>query len=204
MNNDVFLASRMWLLTLLESAERNAIAPIQMEQLHRYIYLANVLSPVCELVMPDSYTLKHMRGPYFPRAQWDIGRLALQSKVEARNFKPFSDEYGFWLSADFRITKEGINLVETLSKSDYFSEQASYLREFMSACSSIEQKKIEAITQFDFHYAAAANGEGVRFSDMDDNVSKKAAVLMFPTDRLYTPSEGIHRYISYLNEAASS
>ncbi|ASF49124.1 hypothetical protein [Methylophaga nitratireducenticrescens] len=204
MNSNPFLASRAWLLMLLEGAERNGINTIQMEQLHRYIYLANVLSPVCMLVMPESYTLKHMRGPYFPKAQWDIGRLILQGFVESKNFKPFSDDNGFWLAADFRITKRGILCIKTLAEYSYFREQANYLREFMSACSLIPTQKINTITQLDFHYAAASEGEGVKFSEMEGNLSKKAVVLMFPEDRVYTPTEGVHRYINYLDEVSVS
>lgn len=197
-----FLASRSWLLMLLEGAERNGISPVHMEQLHRYIYLANVLSPVCMLIMPESYTIKHMRGPYFPKAQWDIGRLILQDFVESKSFKPFSDEDGFWLSADFRITKKGIIFVSELTEYAYFHEQANYLREFMSACSLIPAQKINTITQMDFHYAAASDGYGVRFSEMEGNLSKEAVVLMFPDERVYTPTEGVHRYINYLDEVA--
>ncbi|WP_345861179.1 hypothetical protein [Shewanella algae] len=202
MDSNPFLASRAWLLMLLEGAERNGISPVSMEQLHRYIYLANVLSPVCMLVMPESYTLKHMRGPYFPKAQWDIGRLILQGFVESKNFKPFSDDDGFWLAADFRITKSGIIFIKKISKFRYFQEQINYLREFMSACSLISPQKISSLIQQDFHYAAASDGENVSFSEFEGNVSKEAVVLMFPENRLFTPTEGVHRYINYLDEAS--
>ncbi len=204
MDGNPFLTSRAWLLMLLEGAERNGINAIHMEQLHRYIYLANVLSPVCMLVMPESYTLKHMRGPYFPRAQWDIGRLTLQGFVELRNFKPFSDDNGYWLAADFRITKCGVLFIKELVNYSYFREQANYLREFMSACSLVPINKINTVAQMDFHYAAASDGEGVRFSEMGENLSKEAVVMMFPQDRVYTPTEGVHRYINYLDEVSAS
>jgi|TARA_Y100001951_G_scaffold35138_1_gene27746 hypothetical protein len=202
MDGNTYLASRAWILMLLEGAERNGISPVPMEQLHRYIYLANVLSPVCNLIMPESYTLKHMRGPYFPRAQWDIGRLIIQDYIESKKFRPFSDDDGFWLAADFRITQNGILFVRRLTELDYFKEQANYLREFMSACSLIPKSKINYITQLDFHYAAASDGEGVRFSELEGNISKEAAVLMFPKDRVFTPTEGVHRYINYLDEVS--
>lgn len=200
MDSKTFLTSRAWLLMLLEGAERNGVSPVPMEQLHRYIYLANVLSPVCKLVMPESYTLKHMRGPYFPKAQWDIGRLILQGFLEAKNFRPFSDDDGFWLAAEFRVTKQGILFITELTRYHYFQEQANYLREFMSACSLIPTSKINSVTQLEFHYAAALNGEGVKFSELEGNVSKEAVVLMFPENRAYTPTEGVHRYINYLDE----
>jgi len=204
MEGNTFLASRAWILMLLEGAERNGISPVPMEQLHRYIYLANVLSPVCNLIMPESYTLKHMRGPYFPRAQWDIGRLILQDFIESKSFKPFSDDDGYWLAADFRITKRGVLFVKRLTNYSYFQDQANYLREFMSACSLIPSAQINSVTKFDFHYAAASDGEGVRFSELEGNVSKKAVVLMFPNDRVYTPTEGVHRYMNYLNVGSIS
>ncbi|WDE03868.1 hypothetical protein SG34_021200 [Thalassomonas viridans] len=203
MSKNNFLASRAWLLMLLEGAERNGITPVNMEQLHRYIYLANVLSPVCMLTMPESYTLKHMRGPYFPRAQWDIGRLTTQGFVDSTNFKPFSDEDGFWLSADYRIADNGISLIEKLNAYDHLAKQANYLREFMSACSDIAAEKINLVTQNDFHYSSVPEGAGVNFSETDGNLSRKAVILMFPEDRVYSPTEGVHRYIDYLAEVSN-
>jgi hypothetical protein len=197
-----FLVSRTWLLMLLEGAERNGITPVHMNQLHRYIYLGNVLSPVCDLTMPESYTLKHMRGPYFPRAQWDSGRLIASGFIEALNFKPFSDENGYWLSADYRITRDGLSMVEQLSSHSAFSNQVTYLREFMSACAGIPNAMLELVAEADFHYRLTHEDEVVDFSQTGGNISKQAVIEMFPDDRTYTPVEGVHRYMDYL-EAAS-
>lgn len=203
MDGNSFLFSRSWLLMLLESAERSGIVPVNMEQLHRYIYLANVLSPICQMIMPESYTLKHMRGPYFPQAQWDIGRLMVQQFVETKNFKPFSDDDGFWLSADYRIADRGIQLIEKLTSHKPLLQQANYLREFMSACSDIPPLKLITVTQCDFHYAPVSDGSGVNFSETEGNISKRASLLLFPDNRIYSPTEGVHRYIDYLDEVAN-
>ena len=51
------LIPRMWLLLLFDASERCGIAPLSVERLHRLVYLANTLSPVYDLLVPDGYIL---------------------------------------------------------------------------------------------------------------------------------------------------
>lgn len=204
MRDESNLVSRGWLLLLLEAAERAGHIPVQMKYLHRFVYLANVLSPVCELNMPDAFTLKHMRGPYFPDVQWELGRLVIQKLIDVENVNPYKDKYGFWLDADYRISPNGIQLVHKLMRHNTFKELAVFLREFLRACSDLTSEQIQLISDHDLHYHDIAMDEGVNFDFPDNNIAKKAIVLMFPEDRIVTPREGVHRYITYLHLLAES
>lgn len=148
--------------------------------------------------MPESYTLKDMRGPYFPAAQWDVGRLVAIGLVDIFDSAPFTDKHGFWFKANYRITTKGINLVEKTNTHDFSEEVSSYLREFMKACNDLTQEELEKISEHDPHYVSKQDGDGVDFSELNGNVSKAAVVLLFPAERVVNPRESIHRYISYL------
>jgi hypothetical protein len=82
------LVSRVWLILLLDACERTGTAPLSVSRLHRLVYLANTLTPVYNLFVPDGYVLKYRRGPFFPAVHWDVGRLVAQGLVFAKNAHP--------------------------------------------------------------------------------------------------------------------
>jgi hypothetical protein len=198
MDNSNFLYGRIWILKLLEAAEWNGIVPVTFFQIHRFIYLANVLAPVCGIWMPESYTLKNRRGPYFPSAQKDLGRLTLSEMIDVFEPSPFSDENGFWYSAKYRINKFGISFIERVDRHDFSEYLSSYLREFMKACNDLSQDDLEHVLQHDIHYISKNIGDAVDYSEINGNSAKSAIRQLFPEGRRVTPREGIHRYVSYL------
>lgn len=193
-----FLFSRGWLLLLLEAAERNAIYPITMSQLHRLVYLGNVLAPVYNVSMPNSYTLKHMRGPYFDNVQWDIGRLVASGLVDVSNVETFFDENGFWLKADYRVSITGMETVRSLLELSSIRKISTFLREVMRAISDIEEDQVNNTADSDIHYVSSVEGKGIDISMPDKNFSHEAAIKLFPNNRVITSTESVHRYVSYL------
>jgi hypothetical protein len=109
----VDLGARMWLLLLLDAAERSGIAPVSVKRLHRLVYLANAMAPVYDLLTPDGYILKYKRGPFFPAVQWDIDRLSAQGLAQVSNSKRLEDELGWWFEANYSLTKLGMEAVDT-------------------------------------------------------------------------------------------
>jgi hypothetical protein len=192
------LVGQGWLLFLLEASKREGTPVVSMQTLHRLIYLANVLSPMFDLSMPNSYTLKYKRGPYFPEAQWDIEVLAAKKLIAPKNVRPFEDDFGYWLEADYEITKKGIELVDKLIKHQSFKKNAIFLREFMRAISSFEAEYIVNTCEADIHYYFASDDEAVDVAYPNSNYTKDVVIQMFPNNRPVAAREGIHRYISYL------
>ncbi|HBE9180653.1 TPA: hypothetical protein KNH08_003561 [Serratia fonticola] len=197
-NNSFELSSRGWLVLFFEAAESNGIYPITMDMLHKLIYLANVLSPIFNVIMPNSYTLKNRRGPYFPRAQFDIGILTAQRLVESKNIKSFKDDYGFWLRAEYRITRHGLEIAKETSDSFILENYSMFLKEFFRALTYLSDRELNEISDYDLHYKIALDGFGVDISTPDNNISIDAVENLFPANRFKTPREGIHRYVSYL------
>lgn len=202
MNKVRNLSSAGWLILFFEAAERNAIYPISMEVLHKLIYLANVLSPLCNIKMPNEYTLKNIRGPYFPQVQNDIGYLIANSIVEVKSLESFRDEYGFWLRGNYRITKAGLVFSEKINEGNSMLELYSFfLRDFFRALSYLEPLALSKIYSAEVHYFIAINNHCVDISIPKNNYAKYATSKLFPKDRIPTPRESIHRYINYLSEA---
>lgn len=176
--------------------------PISMEVLHKLIYLANVLSPLCNIKMPNEYTLKNIRGPYFPQAQNDIGYLIANRIIEVKNLETFKDKYGFWLKGNYRITKSGLVFSEKINDGNSMLELYSFfLRDFFRALSYLESSTLSKIYCAEVHYFIAVNDHGVDISIPKSNYAKYATSKLFPKDRTPTPRESIHRYINYLSEA---
>lgn len=201
MKDNIELSSRGWLLLFFEAAERNGIYPIAMDMLHKLIYLANVLSPVSDVKMPNHYTLKHRRGPYFPRAQLDIGILVAQQLVESQSVVAIKDEHGFWLKGNYRITKEGLDITEEINDDTILENYSIFLREFFRSLTYLSKIQIHEINNFEIHYKTVSDGLGVDISTPDNNFTKEAISNLFPPERSQTTREGIHRYISYLKNA---
>lgn len=193
------LSSLGWLTLFFEAAERSALYPISMNMLHRFIYLANVLSPLSKVKMPNDYTLKHRRGPYFPQAQFDVGILVAQRIIEATDISTIKDDYGFWLKGNYRITKEGLAITEKINDHSILENYSFFLREFFGALSLLSSEDLLKINNFEIHYCVAEDGQGVDISIPDNNYTKHAVSKLFPSNRLQTPREGINRYISYLS-----
>lgn len=66
---------RVRLLLLLDAAERVGIAPIASARLHAFAYLADVLSPVWNLIPFDGRIYKSEGEPHYPDLQMELDRM---------------------------------------------------------------------------------------------------------------------------------
>lgn len=79
----VKLKRRCRLLLLLNAAEQVGIAPLPSAQLHALVYLADVLSPVWDLVPFEGKVYKSEGGPRYPELQHEIDNLAVLGLIQA-------------------------------------------------------------------------------------------------------------------------
>lgn len=63
-----------------------------------------------------------------------------------------------------------------------------------------DDEKITRIANGDIHYEDVLSDSAVDISLPDKNKASKAVLLMFPEGRYPTATEGIHRYIDYLDK----
>lgn len=137
MQRRAVLAARMWLLSLMDAAERAGVAPLSVERLHRLVYLANAMAPVYDLLTPDGYILKYKRGPFFPEVQWDIDRLSVQGLTAVSNLRRTKDDQGWWFEAHYSLTRKGMAAIDQALLLGEVERKAAFLREVVRAFSAI-------------------------------------------------------------------
>ena len=79
------LKQRCRVLLLLDAAERVGIAPLSSPRLHAFAYLADVLSPVWDLVPFEGKVYKSEGGPHYPDLQDELGSLVVLGLVQVSN-----------------------------------------------------------------------------------------------------------------------
>jgi hypothetical protein len=192
------LVARMWLLLLLDASERAGIAPLSVERLHRLVYLANALAPVYNLVVPDGYILKYRRGPFFPLVHWDVGRLVAQGLVLAAGSRPIKDKLGYWVSANYSLSKSGMASVDGALMLETVAPKATYLQEVALAFAALEGPQRDAATLTDVNYDSAIEETPVYFGDDEQNLSPFAAEAVVEAGAPSVRRLKLHRYFQYL------
>lgn len=204
------LSARMWLLTLLDGAERTGIAPLSVRRLHRLVYLANAMAPVYDLLTPDGYLLKFKRGPFFPAVQWDIDRLSVQGLATVSGASRKKDDLGWWFEADYSLSAMGMKAVDHAMQLEAIGEKAAFLREVARAFSAIlrQEASSEATADdallADVTFKHADAGGPIDFKVASENLSALAATTIGNT-----VGEGssvgrraeVHLYFRYLEQA---
>lgn len=201
------LAARMWLLTLLDAAERIGIAPLSAQRLHRLVYLANAMAPVYELLTPDGYLLKYKRGPFFPEVQWDIDRVCAQGLAAASNLKTLKDDLGWWFEADYSLTPTGMAAVDKALGLSEMARKASFLREVVRAFASVIEEETakgeqDDIVLMDISYDHADDQGPIDFDTASRNLTVLAADAIarrVGKEEMATRRQTVHVYFRYLD-----
>jgi hypothetical protein len=205
------LAARMWLLSLLDAAERTGIAPLSVERLHRLVYLANAMSPVYDLLTPDGYVLKYKRGPFFPEVQWDIDRLAVQGLAAARDLRRKKDDLGWWFEAHYSLTNAGMAAVDHALRLEEAGRKAAFLREVVRAFAAILRDETAGLGSSQADAAmledvafTRADAEGpIDFRTASENLTALAAGAIarrVGEDRSVGRRAEVHLYFRYLEQ----
>lgn len=201
------LSARMWLLTLLDAAERIGIAPISAQRLHRLVYLANAMAPIYDLLTPDGYLLKYKRGPFFPEVQWDIDRVCAQGLAVAFNLKSFKDDLGWWFDADYSLTKIGMAAVDKAIGLEEMARKAVFLREVVRAFASVIKDKKpheerDGVVLMDVTYTQADFEAPIDFEEASRNLTSLAADAIsrrVGTREMVGRRQTVHLYFRYLD-----
>lgn len=209
-NRSTVLSARMWILVLLDGAERIGIAPLSVERLHRLIYLANAMAPVYDLLAPDGYILKYKRGPFFPAVQWDVDRMSVQGLIKFVGFDRYQDEYGWWFEANYSLTSRGHAAVDFALELDGMARRASFLREVVRAFAAVLRSEgvtaaeADASLLQDIGYARADPEAAVDFRLVARNLTARATSgigqRLAEADRPARRAQ-LHLYFRYLEHA---
>lgn len=199
------LGHRTWLLTLLDGVEHAGATPIDNSRLHRLAFLANCLSPVYDLPVPDGKIMKYNRGPFYPNLQWDIDRLVGCGFIALSDLRHFKDEFGPWFSCQYSLSRRGIAAIQEIIEAPQACRIHSYLREVAAAYASLPEESRSRVALEDATYGdpAVDTWSIIDFAEWDDkNYSERVAQAF---DRFVVPGvtvsarDRLHLYFKYLN-----
>ena len=198
------LKRRVWLLLLLDGAERAGVVPISKLRLHRLAYLADTLSPLYDLPVPDGRIVKYKRGPYYPDVQRDVDRLSVQYLVKVFSLTHRQDEFGWWLDAEYGLTRAGMTLVAKAVSLPDIRDIHGFLCEVATAYSGIQGDEALddiALQDVNFHNPSQGFNTLIDFSDPERNLTLQTTASMQripPGSALLPERDRLHLYFRYL------
>lgn len=109
---------RAWSLLQIASAEYAGLGPVSRERFHMLFFITNALANYYGIESYVHLVYKWQRGPFYPDAQWEIGRLIAQGLINLDDFKLVSDAENNWNVEQVSITKSGADVVRKLRAFD--------------------------------------------------------------------------------------
>jgi hypothetical protein len=212
---------RARLLLLLDAAERAGITPLASARLHAFAYLADVLSPVWDLIPFDGKIYKSEGSPHYPDLQFELDRMVALGLVQISDLQ-FIDRGeagaridGFYaLNFDSRelpalLRALGSEGVDAAIDPDDANVHA-FLVELAGALATLPDDQIDVAAGVDVTYGAAKNLNNViDFADWTEdrwqaNASWRAAErfhAFLPKEASLSAGEKLYLYAAYLGRS---
>ena len=212
------LKQRVRVLLLLEAAERAGIAPLPSPRLHAFAYLADVLSPVWDLVPFDGKIYKSEGGPHYPDLQNELDRLVVLGLIEVSNLR-YVDRSGDGsrIAADYALNFSSRHLeaiLDALGAGDPMAaidpsdrKLHAFLVELAGALATLPDDQIDVAAGVDVTYRVEASLHNVvDFAEWAEdqweaNPTWRAAErfrAFLPKDSSLSPGEKLYLYAAYL------
>lgn len=216
----VKLKQRCRILLLLDAAEQVGIAPLPSARLHAFAYLADVLSPVWNLVPFDGKVYKSDGGPRYPDLQDEIDSLVVLGLVQAKDlaYEPRDDgarivgSYGLNFDSGHleavgralgtRSAREAIDVAD--------HNLHAYLVELAGALATLPEDEVASASQVDVTYRVRAELHNVvDFAEwVDDKWSSNPSWRVAERFQAFLPEESkmlsgekLYLYATYLGRA---
>jgi hypothetical protein len=212
---------RARLLMLLDAAERAGIAPLASTKLHAFAYLADVLSPVWDLIPFDGKIYKSEGGPHYPDLQLELDRMVALGLVQISHLR-FIDRgpVGARIDGLYALNFGSEPLAALLAALGCDGPERAidpgdadvhaFLVELAGALATLPDDQIDVAAGVDVTYGAARNlNNVVDFADWAEdkwqaNASWRAAErfhTFMPKDASLSPGEKLYLYATYLGRA---
>ncbi|WP_421950104.1 hypothetical protein [Pelagibacterium sp.] len=203
---------RVRLLQLLASAEQAALAPISLEKLHAFAYLADILSPVWNLRPFEDRIGRTGRPPYYPDLQLQLDLLVGMGLVEPSELSYTVEDGGdarFSASYALRFASPHLQpITNELGDDQDSAAEQKFLDALAEALASLPDDEIAQAASHDLAYERSA-------SDLEDYLELDSIVgtsrteravasfdQVFPGSKL-TPARRLYMYANYLGRRAN-
>ena len=216
------LRQRCRVLLLLEAAERTGIAPLPSSQLHAFAYLADVLSPVWDLIPFDGKVYKSEESPHYPDLQDELDSLVVLGLIQISDLHYVSTkDSGARIAGSYALNFSSEHLEPILAAVGARGPEAAvdsndcniydFLVELAGALATLPDDEIGSAAGVDVTYRDEANLHNVvDFSEWVDrdaaNLSWRSAErfrAFLPAEARMLPGEKLYLYAAYLGRAIS-
>ena len=216
------LKQRCRVLLLLDAAERVGIAPLGSPRLHAFAYLADVLSPVWDLVPFAGKVYKAERGPHYPDLQDELDSLVVLGLVEVSDLRYDStdDDGGARITGSYGLNFASKHLDRIFTALGARAPQTAidpedcklhaFLVELAGALATLPDDEIESAAGVDVTYRETAGLHNiVDFAEWAEdrrkaNPSWRAAERFrsfLPEQSRMMPGEKLYLYAAFLGRA---
>ena len=212
------LKRRCRILLLLDAAEQVGITPLPSPQLHAFAYLADVLSPVWDLVPFDGKVYKSEGGPHYSDLQNELDCLVVQNLVQVSNLRyETTGDRGARIAGSYALNFSSKHLEAILGALGARAPDAAidpgdrnlhaFLIELAGALATLPDNQIESAVAVDVTYRAEENLHNVvdfaewAADQRKANPSWRAAErfrAFLPEDSRMLPGEKLYLYAAYL------
>lgn len=196
---------RVRLLQLLAAADRAALAPISIDKLHAFAYLADILSPVWNLRPFEDRIGRTGRSPYYPDLQRELDIMVAMGLVSPSNVSYLrKNGEAAVLTAHFAIQNSSAKIVPIMAAcidDKELAAQQTYLNALADALASLPDDDISAAATRDLVYEKSTS-ESQDFIDLANLSSRTSRAVAsfdkaFPGTKL-TPARRLVMYAHYL------
>ena len=215
---------RCRLLLLLEAAERAGIAPLSSARLHAFAYLADVLSPVWNLLPFDGKVYKSEDSPHYTDLQEELDHLVAIGLVQVKELQYVARSgYGSRITGFYALNFFSEHLTLLLGKlgardpDDAVDQGDRNLHEFFvelaGALATLPDDEIDIAASVDVTYRTQGNLHSiVDYADWSHDtwmanptwrVAERFTDFL-PGDSQMSPGEKLYLYAIYLSRAINA
>jgi hypothetical protein len=201
--------ARVWVLLLLRATSQAGLSPIGNELFHRLVYFSNCLSAVYGENPPAAMVMKMRRGPFYPKAQWDLDCLAVQGLATVSDVDYVRVGQLQIYRAHYDISRAGIVLskqfVEELTWCQHIFE---FFGDLLAAFADLRDENFDAAALHDLTYNQPGRPDRsvISFIDEETNLSALGTQSLVDTVPDIVRPNRQHRlllYMKYLERLAA-
>jgi hypothetical protein len=195
--------TRVWVTFLVAACDRVGLTPFSKRRLHRLVFLSNCLAPLFEATPTSAHIVKYKRGPFYPRIQWELDRLATMGVLDISNLAYIRDEKGWWVNAEYDIGPLAESVVKHCRRVVYGARLEEYLTEVAAGFASLAGESLDEIALKDENYERPGSGgdQFIDFSRTEKNFSLQTAQAfqtVLPSELVPTRKEELFLYMRFL------
>lgn len=201
--------TQVWLIFIMGAAQKAGLLPISKVLFHRILYLSNCLAPLFETTPTSATIVKYKRGPFYPRIQWYLDRLAALEIIKIQDLQYIKDQQGNWMEANYLVNGTTWEIIDKCKQIQYGQDLEDYLTDMIFAIATINRHTWEKTAIYDSTYGAPGKSEGafIDFANSENNLSIQTAQAfqdVLPKGFIVSPKEEMFLYLRFLETQVKS